>query len=139
MLTSRPTICLIGGCNCAGKTTLAKEFLPHEVKFLPFTTRKKPPNFAVAVCRRSSGKAAKFTKSRPDLRFTIRQSSFPQFLFFCRARAGSPRAVDSTCWKVAKTQRRGCGPSVSVPAALTVLPLERTAASIFFSVVVKGS
>ena len=41
--------------------------------------------------------------------------------------------------KIARSQRRGCGPSVSVPAALTVLPLERTAASIFFSVVIKGS
>ena len=51
----------------------------------------------------------------------------------------SPEAVDSIGWKVAKSQRRGCGPSVSVPAALTVLPLERTAASIFFSVVIKGS
>lgn len=31
-----PTIYLIGGCNGAGKTTFAKEFLPHEVKCLRF-------------------------------------------------------------------------------------------------------
>ena len=30
------TIYLIGGCNGAGKTTFAKEFLPHEVKCLRF-------------------------------------------------------------------------------------------------------
>jgi predicted ABC-type ATPase len=32
----RPTIYLIAGCNGAGKTTFAKEFLPHEVKCLRF-------------------------------------------------------------------------------------------------------
>jgi hypothetical protein len=80
MLTSRPTIYLIGGCNGAGKTTFAKEFLPHEVKFLRFydpqkTRRTSPSRFAD-----DHRKTAKFTKSRPDLRFTIRQSAFPQFL-----------------------------------------------------------
>jgi uridine kinase len=48
MLTSRPTIYLIGGCNCAGKTTLAKEFLSHEVKFLRFYDPQKTADFAVA-------------------------------------------------------------------------------------------
>jgi len=33
---SRPTIYLIAGCNGAGKTTFAKEFLPKEVKCLRF-------------------------------------------------------------------------------------------------------
>jgi predicted ABC-type ATPase len=32
----RPTIYLIAGCNGAGKTTFAKEFLPHEVNGLRF-------------------------------------------------------------------------------------------------------
>ena len=32
----KPTIYLISGCNGAGKTTFAKEFLPHEVKCLRF-------------------------------------------------------------------------------------------------------
>jgi predicted ABC-type ATPase len=31
-----PTIYIIAGCNGAGKTTFAKEFLPHEVKCLRF-------------------------------------------------------------------------------------------------------
>ena len=31
-----PTIYLIAGCNGAGKTTFAKEFLPKEVKCLRF-------------------------------------------------------------------------------------------------------
>jgi predicted ABC-type ATPase len=31
-----PTIYLIAGCNGAGRTTFAKEFLPHEVKCLRF-------------------------------------------------------------------------------------------------------
>ncbi len=31
-----PTIYLIAGCNGAGKTTFAKEFLPYEVKCLRF-------------------------------------------------------------------------------------------------------
>lgn len=31
-----PTIYVIAGCNGAGKTTFAKEFLPHEVKCLRF-------------------------------------------------------------------------------------------------------
>jgi len=31
-----PAIYLIAGCNGAGKTTFAKEFLPHEVKCLRF-------------------------------------------------------------------------------------------------------
>jgi predicted ABC-type ATPase len=34
--TSKPTIYLIAGCNGAGKTTFAKEFLPKEVKCLRF-------------------------------------------------------------------------------------------------------
>jgi predicted ABC-type ATPase len=34
--SSKPTIYLITGCNGAGKTTFAKEFLPHEVKCLRF-------------------------------------------------------------------------------------------------------
>ena len=33
---ARPTIYLIAGCNGAGKTTFAKEFLPHEVNCLRF-------------------------------------------------------------------------------------------------------
>ena len=33
---SKPTIYLIAGCNGAGKTTFAKEFLPTEVKCLRF-------------------------------------------------------------------------------------------------------
>lgn len=36
MPASRPTIYLIAGCNGAGKTTFAKEFLPHEVKCVRF-------------------------------------------------------------------------------------------------------
>ena len=36
MPASAPTIYLIAGCNGAGKTTFAKEFLPHEVKCLRF-------------------------------------------------------------------------------------------------------
>jgi len=36
MASSAPTIYLIGDCNGAGKTTFAKEFLPHEVKCLRF-------------------------------------------------------------------------------------------------------
>jgi predicted ABC-type ATPase len=36
MPVSKPTIYLIVGCNGAGKTTFAKEFLPHEVKCLRF-------------------------------------------------------------------------------------------------------
>jgi predicted ABC-type ATPase len=31
-----PTLYIIAGCNGAGKTTFAKEFLPHEVKCLRF-------------------------------------------------------------------------------------------------------
>jgi predicted ABC-type ATPase len=31
-----PTIYLIAGCNGAGKTTFAKQFLPHEAKCLNF-------------------------------------------------------------------------------------------------------
>ena len=31
-----PTIYVIAGCNGAGKTTFAKEFLPYEVKCLRF-------------------------------------------------------------------------------------------------------
>jgi predicted ABC-type ATPase len=34
MPAPRPTIYLIAGCNGAGKTTFAKEFLPREVKCL---------------------------------------------------------------------------------------------------------
>jgi len=34
--TSKPTIYVIAGCNGAGKTTFAKEFLPREVKCLRF-------------------------------------------------------------------------------------------------------
>lgn len=36
MSTPPPTIYLIAGCNGAGKTTFAKEFLPKEVKYLRF-------------------------------------------------------------------------------------------------------
>ena len=36
MPVARPTIYLIAGCNGAGKTTFAKEFLPKEVKGLRF-------------------------------------------------------------------------------------------------------
>lgn len=36
MPTATPTIYLIAGCNGAGKTTFAKQFLPHEVKCLRF-------------------------------------------------------------------------------------------------------
>jgi predicted ABC-type ATPase len=36
MPASKPTIYVIAGCNGAGKTTFAKEFLPHEVKCLRF-------------------------------------------------------------------------------------------------------
>src|ERR1051325_1541106 len=36
MPTSPPTIYLIAGCNGAGKTTFAREFLPKEVKCLRF-------------------------------------------------------------------------------------------------------
>lgn len=36
MPASPPTIYVIAGCNGAGKTTFAKEFLPHEVKCLRF-------------------------------------------------------------------------------------------------------
>ena len=36
MPAPKPTIYLIAGCNGAGKTTFAKEFLPHEVKCLRF-------------------------------------------------------------------------------------------------------
>jgi len=36
MATSRPVIYLIAGCNGAGKTTFAGEFLPKEVKCLRF-------------------------------------------------------------------------------------------------------
>ena len=36
MPVPKPIIYLIAGCNGAGKTTFAKEFLPHEVKCLRF-------------------------------------------------------------------------------------------------------
>lgn len=36
MAASTPTIYLIAGCNGAGKSTFAKEFLPKEVKCLRF-------------------------------------------------------------------------------------------------------
>jgi predicted ABC-type ATPase len=36
MATRRPIIYLIAGCNGAGKTTFAKQFLPHEVRCLRF-------------------------------------------------------------------------------------------------------
>ena len=36
MPAAKPTIYLIAGCNGAGKTTFAKEFLPREVKCLRF-------------------------------------------------------------------------------------------------------
>jgi predicted ABC-type ATPase len=35
-MSAKPTIYLIGGCNGAGKTTFAKEFLPKEAKCLNF-------------------------------------------------------------------------------------------------------
>ena len=36
MAAQKPTIYLIGGCNGAGKTTFAQDFLPSEVKCLRF-------------------------------------------------------------------------------------------------------
>ena len=36
MPASEPTIYLVAGCNGVGKTTFAKEFLPHEIKCLRF-------------------------------------------------------------------------------------------------------
>lgn len=36
MAARPPTIYVIAGCNGAGKTTFAKEFLPKEVKCLRF-------------------------------------------------------------------------------------------------------
>jgi predicted ABC-type ATPase len=36
MSAEQPTIYVIAGCNGAGKTTFAKQFLPHEVKCLRF-------------------------------------------------------------------------------------------------------
>jgi predicted ABC-type ATPase len=36
MPATKPTIYIMAGCNGAGKTTFAKEFLPHEVKCLRF-------------------------------------------------------------------------------------------------------
>ena len=36
MAAKPPTIYVIAGCNGAGKTTFAKQFLPHEVKCLRF-------------------------------------------------------------------------------------------------------
>ena len=36
MPAAKPTIYIIAGCNGAGKTTFAKEFLPTEVKCLRF-------------------------------------------------------------------------------------------------------
>lgn len=36
MPAPKPVLYLIAGCNGAGKTTFAKEFLPHEVKCLRF-------------------------------------------------------------------------------------------------------
>ena len=36
MAAKPPTIYVIAGCNGAGKTTFAREFLPHEVKCLRF-------------------------------------------------------------------------------------------------------
>ena len=36
MAATRPTIYVIAGCNGAGKTTFARQFLPHEVKCLNF-------------------------------------------------------------------------------------------------------
>ncbi len=36
MPAAKPTIYIIAGCNGAGKTTFAKEFLPNEVKCLRF-------------------------------------------------------------------------------------------------------
>ena len=36
MPAPKPTIYVIGGCNGAGKTTFAREFLPKEVKCLRF-------------------------------------------------------------------------------------------------------
>lgn len=36
MASASPTIYLIGGCNGAGKTTFAREFLPREVNCMRF-------------------------------------------------------------------------------------------------------
>jgi len=39
MAAAQPTIYVIAGCNGAGKTTFAKQLLPHEVKCLNFLNR----------------------------------------------------------------------------------------------------
>ena len=41
VVSRQPTIYLIAGCNGAGKTTFAKEFLPKEVKCLRFLNADK--------------------------------------------------------------------------------------------------
>ncbi len=60
MATIPPTIYLIAGCNGAGKTTFAREFLPKEVKCLRFLNADeiarglsplKPSNGAIQAAR----------------------------------------------------------------------------------------
>lgn len=60
MATKQPTIYVIAGCNGAGKTTFAREFLPKEVKCLRFLNADeiarglspfKPSNSAVQAAR----------------------------------------------------------------------------------------
>jgi bacterioferritin (cytochrome b1) len=59
----------------------------------------------------------------------------------CGGQECSPWSAFSTgaCSRLAGVGRSGCAVSVSVAAALTVLPVERIACSIFFSVVANGS
>jgi predicted ABC-type ATPase len=63
MAATQPTIYLIAGCNGAGKTTFAKEFLPTEVKCLRFLNadelaRGISPLKPSAECRRGSSRAS---------------------------------------------------------------------------------
>jgi len=60
MASKKPTIYVIAGCNGAGKTTFAREFLPKEVKCLRFLNADeiarglspfKPSNSAVQAAR----------------------------------------------------------------------------------------
>ena len=49
-----PTIYPIAGCNGAGKTTFAKEFLPHEVKCLRFLQRGRDCTRTISTGIRSA-------------------------------------------------------------------------------------
>ncbi len=77
MSAAKPTIYLIAGCNGAGKTTFAKEFLPHEVKCLRFYNADElarglspsirqllPSKLAGSSCAKS---ANQFTVEKPSL------------------------------------------------------------------------